>query len=214
MTRGVLLFAAAMMAVPAAANACSMMPGYKVPTNLELAAKADVIVLATIDGERSAEKPWEGVVLAKPTMLLKGQALPKRVELTGAGLSNSADAVVESDPNELRRPNPGALIGGCVRYTFRPGMQLVLFLTRNTDGSLVPFRSSFSRDAEDVPGPDALWVKAVREYATISVLPKNEWKDRLRERSVELRAAGDPASSAIARDMDIERAGNRLRSFD
>jgi hypothetical protein len=191
-----------------------MAPGYKVPTNLELAAKADVIVLAIVDGEQVAAEPWDRVVLATPTLLLKGTMLPRRVEVRGAGLSDSPSEVVNSDPDELRRPNPGALIGGCVRYTFRRGMQLVLFLTRQEDGLLVPFRSSFSRDAEDVSGADALWVKAVREYAAISAFPRAQWAERLRDRGAELRAIGDASSLAIGRDMDVERSGRRLPPVD
>lgn len=194
-----------------------MAPDYEVPTNLELAAKADTIALATVIGERPGKEPWDSAVLTKPSLLLKGRDLPQSVELPGAYLASDAQSrrlTVPSNPRELRAPNPGALIGGCVRYIFAPGMRLVLFLERDEAGRLVPIRSSFSRDAEDVGGPDALWVKAVREYTAISAAPKREWRDRLRGRSAELRAAGDADSLAIAADMDVELSGKRLPNFD
>lgn len=204
-------------ALPSTAHACSMAPGYKVPTNLELAAEAHTIVLATITGERRAKEIWDGVVLLKPTLLLKGATLPASVELHGALLATDEQTrqmVVASDPRELRAPNPGAMIGGCVRYIFAPGMQLVLFLKPDATGSLVPFRSAFSRDAEDVSGPDAPWVKAVREYAAASVLPRGEWKRRLSQRAAELRASSDADAQAIAADLDVERTGKRRPAYD
>lgn len=203
--------------LPSPAHACSMVAGYKVPTNLELAAQADTVVLATITGERPGKESWDGVVLTKPTLLLKGAVLPNSVELPGAYLAHdarSARMVAPSNPHELREPNPGALIGGCVRYIFAPKMHLVLFLKRNESGRLVPFRSSFSRDAEDVSGPDALWVKAVREYATISAAPKQVWRGRLRQRIAQLRRAGDADSLAIAADMETELSAKRLPNYD
>lgn len=204
-------------ASPTIAHACSMAPGYEVPTNLELAAQADTIVLATITGERPGKEPWEGAVLTEPTLLLKGSVLPKSVELSGAYLATGADMdrlVAPSPPRELREPNPGAMIGGCVRYVFAPRTQLVLFLKRDEGGRLTPFRSSFSRDAEDVSGPNALWVKAVREYAAVSAAPPREWRSRLRDRIAALRAAGDDDGLAIAADMEVELAGKRLPAFD
>ena len=193
-----------------------MAPGYRVPTNLELAAKAETIVLATVTGERRAEEQFDGAVLTQPTALLKGTVLPKQVELRGAYLAEDERTygLAPSEPRELRAPNPGAMIGGCVRYVFAPGTQLVLFLVRDDKGALVPFRSSFSRDAEDVAGPDALWVKAVREYAFVGSSSKREWRDLLRVRIAWLRTAGDPDSLAIAADMEIELRGKRLPNVD
>ena len=210
------LFAAGAVG-PTAAGACSMAAGYRVPTNLELAARAETIVVATITGERKGKEPWDGAVLTRPVTLLKGPKLPEKVELGGAYLAadeRSRRMVAPSDPRELRAPNPGAMIGGCVRYIFAPGMRLVLFLERGKGGRLVPIRSSFSRDAEDVSGQDALWVKAVREYAGIGAAPRAEWPARLRARAAALRAAGDADSMAIAADMVVELSGERRAPYD
>jgi hypothetical protein len=192
------------------ASACSVVPGYKVPTSLELATAAETIVLATVERERKGENPWSGAVLARPTLLLKGQALPPTVEIMGSALDDAKRRATSSDPRALRAPNPDALMGACVRFTFTRGMQLVLFLKRDKEGRLVPYRSPFARDAEDVAGPDSLWVKAVREYAAISEAPEAERNARLKKRIAELRArAGDPDAAALAADMEIELSGGR-----
>lgn len=217
------------------ALACSLVPGHKVPTNMELATTADVIVVATVEDAREGAHFRDNMVLARPTLLVKGDVLPAMVELPGAILGptdeppETSDPAVlrawrdehggwparRSDPRELRQPNPDALTGGCVRYVFTKGMKLVVFLKRDETGKLVPYRSPFSRDAEDVPSEDALWVRAVREYAAIGALPKDERKAALRARSEALAAmAGDPDAQAIARDMQIELKGKRLPPFD
>jgi hypothetical protein len=210
-----LMLTVAGLASAAPAAACSVMRGYKVPTNLDLAIAGETIVLATVEGERKGKESWSGAVLAKPTLLIKGNALPDMVELEGVRLESNGQRAQHSDPRELRRPNPDTQIGGCVRYTFARGMQLVLFLKRGEDGKLTPYRSAFSRDAEDVVGPHALWVRAVREYAAISALPESGRKARLEARIAELRATqDDPDAAAIADDLQIELSGERLQPYD
>ncbi|HWK37040.1 hypothetical protein [Sphingomonas sp.] len=198
------------------AVACSMMPGYKVPTNLELAVAADTIVVATVEDSRPGDSDWSGSVIARPTLLIKGPALPDSVEIRRAGLDDAMRRkATVSAPRELRAPNPDAMMGGCVRYFFTRGMKLVLFLKRDPTGALEPYRSAFSRDAEDVSSDDALWVKAVREYAAISVVPKEDRKRRLRQRIEELRVrTGDIDAIAIASDMNIELSGKRRPPYD
>ena len=204
-----------LVAMPSIALACSMAPGYKVPTNLELAAAADTIVIARVISSKAGADRWESSVIATPEALLKGVSLPATVEIAGAHLGNSDWTPTRSNPRELRKANPDALIGGCVRYIFDRDMKLVLFLKRNKSGELVPYRSSFSRDAEDVTDENALWVKTVREYAKISAFPKKEWKARLRSRITELRSnENDFDAMAIANDMEIETKGKRLLPYD
>lgn len=193
-----------------------MMPGYKVPTNLELVAEADTIVLGTITGEREAAMPHHGTVIVRPDLLIKGGALPAQVEIRGAYLQKGTFGyAVASLPRELRKPNPGALIGGCVRYVFTPDSQLLLFLKRDRDGELVPIRHAFSRDAEDVRGHDALWVKAVREYAAIGAFTEAQREQAMRSRVVALRARPEDAdAAAIADDLEVELAGRRQPNHD
>jgi hypothetical protein len=208
-----LLIASGSVLAISPAYACSMISGYKVPTNLELASKGEVIVIATVIGEKkTGGSDWDNDVIVRPDALLKGNVIPETITISGASLDSSART---SAPRELREPNPDALIGGCVRYVFSKGMQLVLFLTPEKNGELVPFRSAFSRDSEDVTGPDALWAKAVREYGKISIFPKSEWKMHLKQRAAELRTEkNDPDALAIAADMDIECGGKRLAPYD
>ena len=215
MTRWAFLLAAVLMPIGQSAHACSMVPGYKVPTSLELAAAAETIVVAKVVGERQGEKSYNGTVLLRPVALLKGSALPPSVDITGASLSRDPRMVIASNARELRRANPGALIGGCVRYTFLPDATLLLFLKRDEAGNLVPYRSSFSRDAEDVVNEDSLWSKVVREYAAISTLPRKEWKAELKRRIALWEAkVGDPDATAIATDLKIELSGKRLPPYD
>lgn len=199
----------------APAIACSMASGYRVPTNLELAVAADIIVVATVESARPGSGAWDGSVIARPTLLIKGDALPEAVDIQGAVLDDDLGRrATRSDPRELRAPNPDAMMGGCVRYFFTRGMKLVLFLKRDEKGILRPYRSSFSRDAEDVSADDALWVKTVREYAALSNVGRGDRKARLKLRIAELRAKGDADSIAIADDMAVELSGKRRPSFD
>ena len=64
-------------------------------------------------------------------------------------------------------------------------------------------------------GEDALWVKAVKEYAAISLLPAELRKAQLRKRIVALQAeTDDPDSLAIAADMQVELEGSRRPAYD
>lgn len=211
--RALALAAAAFaVAIPGQATACSVRGGYKVPTALQLVEAADTIVVATIEGERRGKGTFDGAVIARPTTLLKGSVLPGPIAIEGAGIVDRLDILVtRSDPHELRQPNPDALGGGCVRYAFRRDMRLVLFLKRDSGGRLVPVRSPFSRDAEDVSGDDARWVRAVREYVAIEKGPLDTQGQRLADRAAVLRRRGDADSVAIADDLLIERAAPRRR---
>lgn len=213
--RGVLLVALGIMsfAAPPAA-ACSMMAGYKVPTNLELAIKGETILIGEVTGERPGADEWSHAVLVRPLTLLKGDRLPDQVEMAGSSVAPADVAVTPSDPRELRAPNPDAMSGYCVRYHFAKGTKLLLFLARDERGQLVPFRSAFSRDSEDVSGEDALWVKAIREYAAISLLPSAERRPMIRSRIAALQAAGDADSLAIAKDLAVELSGKRRPAYD
>jgi hypothetical protein len=198
---------------PTRAAACSVVAGYKVPTALQLVEAADTIVIATVERERRGAGAFDGTVLARPTTLLKGKAMPAEVAIVGVRiLDDPAILVTRSDPRELRRPNPDALGGGCVRYLFRSGMRLVLFLAPDGKGGLAPYRSPFSRDAEDVVGDDAPWVRAVREYIAVAGAPIDEQRMRLAARSAALREADDSDSRAIADDLMIERDALNARA--
>jgi hypothetical protein len=217
--------AVAALALPiitaAPAAACSVVGSYRVPTNLELVARADTIVLATV--ERDDPTPANGQdlppsmrmgLIVRPTILLKGPALPGELRLR-AYISDDPRNVVASDPRDLLNPNPGALTGGCTRYVFRQGMQLVLFLERDGQGQLQMAGYPFARAAEDVPSPDAPWVQAVRLYVEIAGLPESQRRAALTARRDALRArTDDPDAALLAEDIDRQLHGRRIPPYD
>ncbi len=203
-----LTLAAAFAAIAVPAAACSVVPGYRIPTTLELAEKAPVIVLARVEGGVSAgPRAKEQPLTLSPVLLLKGAKLPKTVEMRGWLEARGAKAT-RSDPAALAEANPDAFTGGCNRYVFAKGMTLLLFLSPE-GGKLQPLGYPFARVLEDVPSFDARWVKAVREYIAIAALPQGIRKTRLAARRDILRAKPDADSKAIAADMDRELDAKR-----
>lgn len=206
--------AAATILAAAPAEACSVIPGYRAPSGLELAERADTILVGTVEGgakTRDGGLPGSAGVRVRPTLLLKGPALPARVVIDGYLEGPRTGAPARSDPRELRRANPDSFSGACVRYLFARGMKLVLFFDRE-DGKLRFARRPFARVAEDVRSDKALWVKAVRLYAEVAALPEAEREAGLIARRDALRARrGDKDAMLLADDIDVElerRRGN------
>ena len=197
------------------AIACSVVPSYRVPTSLELAERADLILLGTAESEALAGAGSDmGQVIVRPTELLKGESLPAKLRIRGF-LSDSPRLVVASNPRDLFNPNPGALIGGCTRYIFQRGMLLLLFLERDDEGRLRLATYPFARSAEDVPSPEAPWAKAVRLYVEIAALPEAERRAALTARRDALRAlAGDPDAALLAEDIDRQIRRRRIPPYD
>jgi hypothetical protein len=209
--RAFCLALAATLLTAAPAFACSVRSSYRIPTSLELAERADTIFVGTVIGERKDADGSRGVVLVRPTLLLKGSALPQQVEL-GGWLAQPGEMMARSDPRELRRANPDAQRGGCTRYVFARDMKLLLFFERHA-GKLVFAGYPFARVSEDVPSDDSLWVKAVRTYVPIAALPESERKAALIARRDALRArTEDVDAAAIADDIDRELAAERAPS--
>ncbi len=211
-----LLALALAAALPAArpAIACSVVSSYRVPTNFELVESAEAIVLGTVERQEGEGSPFDTEVVVRPTLLLKGAALPAEVRLRGYLAKGGGNFATRSGPSELRRVNPDALTGGCNRYVFDRGMQLVLFLQRDGKGVLRPSLPPFSRAAEDVPGPDSLWVKAVRHYVEIAALPADRRRAAMIARRNALRRSGDPDALLLADDIDRNLRKKRLPNFD
>lgn len=184
------------------AAACSMNSGYRPPTNFELAAEADTIVLGTVKRMEEEEGLFSrGTIVVQPTLLLKGEVLPAEIRMNGGGLRRG-HSVVRSDPLELFKPNPHALSGTCGRWVFEPGMQLVLFLQRDSKGGLQPSNPPDSRAAEDVPGPDAPWVKTIRLYARVSALPAERRRAALVAQRDALLSSGEADAALLAAEID------------
>lgn len=206
------LIALALACSSAPAAACSMIPSYRVPTNLELAERADTIILGVIEREIPGQQAWDSQLVVRPTILLKGAALPGEIRIRGH-LSGQYMRAVASDPRDLYNPNPNALAGACVRSLFDRGMLVLLFLERKGE-ALELANYSFARTAEDVPSRDALWVKAVRIYVEMAALPKKQRKAALIAKRDVLRASSEPDDKLLADDLDRQIKKKRIPPYD
>ena len=193
--QGLTAVAAALAAIPAAA--CSVAAGYRAPSNFELAAEADAIVLGQVVGGVDPGIT-EGEIAVHPLTaikgLLPGQDFPLRGMMLGGG--------DPSDPLELAAPHPDALAGACIRRTFRQGATVLFFLDRR-GGEWVPAGGPFSRWAEDAPDDNAPWIQLARFYARIASLDEGQRTALLEaERDALLARAGEPAAQAMAADLE------------
>ena len=203
------LLALALAAAPAAALACTPAPGYRVPTNLELAAEADAIVLGQVVG--AVEEGPEGVpqITVRPLAaykgLLPGQDFPLHMMALATG--PLAEYAAPSEPLELEKPHPAAQAGACIRTVFAPGATVLFFLDRR-EGTWAPAGGPFSRWAEDVAGEDAPWAQLARFYARVAPLPEEERKALLEaERDALLARTDEQVAQAMGGDIDRQLAG-------
>lgn len=208
------IIASVLAAAPA--SACSLAPDYKGPeTNFELVQQSDTIFLGTLVKSLGNDE-FGRKILVKPTALLKGQSLPKAAQIEGYlsdrtikdGGKQFRVRASSSESFDLWRPHPEVWIGGCSRYSFNQGMQLVLFFKKNGK-KLEWFDPPFTRSSEDVSGSDALWVKAVKTYARIGQLPPADQKAALRKEMLSLRKDnfGDRNRTLLADDIERQLAG-------
>ena len=168
--RNLFLFAAAAFSVvsfPAAA--CSVVPGYRVPTNMELVVDADLILLATVsDDEIAPDRTTEQQIAVEPLAAIKGD-LPTAPLAMPGWIAADAGAVL-SNPYELKDAHPQSLAGACNRTGFPRGSRVLFFLKWQGDH----WRAAggpFSRWAEDVLTDEAPWLQIVRLYAEAAALP-------------------------------------------
>jgi hypothetical protein len=201
-----LLAAAALLAAPLPALACSVAPGYHIPTNFELVEDADLILLGTVtDRDFAPDSTDEQMIAVEPVAALKG-ATPGAPIALPAMIATDADVQL-SNPYELRDAHPQSLAGACVRYLFPRGSRVLFFLDRH-DGAWQPAGGPFSRWAEDVLTDDAPWLQAVRFYVEVAGLPEEDRAAALATRRDELGALGDdPVAQLIAADIDRQLAG-------
>jgi hypothetical protein len=197
-------------------SACSLDPDYKGPgTNYELVQQADTIFIGTLVKSIGKDE-FDRQILVKPTILLKGQSLAKTVEIRGFlsdrtimdGDRQFCVRASSSEPFDLWRPHPDVWLGGCSRSTFNQGMQVVLFFKKDGE-KLEWFDPPFTRSGEDVSGPDALWVKAVKTYARIDRLPTKDQKYALQSEMLKLRKDdfGDRYRTLLADDIERQLVG-------
>lgn len=202
------LAALALAAAPLPAIACSPAPGYAVPTNMELVAKADMILLATVTGGTAMDDidgPDAMRIDIAPVVALKGDMAAAPTTLPIA-LAPDRFAI-PSNPYDLEDAHPLAQIGGCIRYMVPKGSRLLFFLDRR-EGQWVPAGGPFSRWAEDVLTDDAPWLQAVRFYVDVAELPESERTAALEARRAEWAAKDDdPVARLLAADVARQLAG-------
>lgn len=203
-----LLASLALLMTPVAATACSPAPGYRVPTNMELASAADLILLATVTGGtpmESLSNPDAMRLDIRPIAALKGDLATAPTSLPLALATGQAGLL--SNPYDLDSAHPIAYTGGCIRYMAPKGSRLLFFLKRDR-GRWAPAGGPFSRWAEDVLTDDAPWLAATRFYLAIEAMPEAKRKDALAARRDELLAkTDDPVAQLLAADIDRQLAG-------
>lgn len=145
------------------ASACSTVSGYVRPTNFELVQLADAIVVARALPNGSENEDFS--IRFKVRQVLKGE-VPE--EITGFG---GLGLVGRSNPASLSETHPQAYQGPCVRSTFQPGHDYVIFLERGNQGDLRMALYPFARVNEDFTGDNSLWVRTIRRYLEIQAEP-------------------------------------------
>jgi len=208
LTRALALAAAPLLlaAAPGAAHACSVVADYRVPTNLELAAEANAIVIGEVAGAAEAlAEPGEALSAAievRPLAMLKGLTPGGALLLPGMALAPADAAAPEPGEPDFAQPHPEALAGACIRRTFQRDATVLFFLDRR-EGDWVPAGGPFTRWAEDVANEDAPWVQLARFYARVAPLDETQRTALLEaERDALLARADDPAAQAMAADLD------------
>lgn len=202
-----------LVAFPTASIACSV-GSYQVPTALELAERADAIVLARVDREiPNTEDERNGQLSLLPETLIAGEILPAEIRI-GGSFGSDRHQPTKSDPNELAKANPDAFDGACNRYMFDGGMLLLLFLEKDPAGAFQVINSAFARTLEDVPNADSLWVRAVRYYAGVAKLPANARRGAMKAERDRLRSTRKPDDTILAADIDRQLRKKRTQNFD
>ncbi|MGV1682209.1 hypothetical protein [Sphingopyxis sp. NJF-3] len=206
--RTLLPFAALVLAAaPLPAAACSPVAGYRPPTNFELTAAADLILLAAVEDGATQPGSEDAMTLrVRPLAAIKGTMPTGPITLPQAMIATGAMAGL-SNPYDLAEPHPQSLAGACNRYAFPRGSH-VLFFLKQRDGQWVPAGGPFSRWAEDVLTDDAPWLQATRLYAEVAALPVAEQAPALtRLRDAYRARADDPLAQTVADDIDRQIAG-------
>lgn len=197
-----LLALAALGATPA--YACSVVPGYRVPSNYELIEKADLVVLARIASGPAAEALRDGdwgkpQIRLEPIRAIKG-VLPAE-PLAVSGYVSVDDRPTPRFPTPLHIAHPSTFMGACIRQQYAVGALVVAVFKR--DGKQLHQEGSpFARSVEDVEGINGTWVRAADSYARIVALPTEKRHAALEAEAERLLALNDDnAAPAIAADM-------------
>jgi len=199
------LFAAALALAlaPAAAEACTPAPEYRVPSNLELVGAAETIVLAKVVGGTAPSNDPEAMsITIRPLEAIKGDMPQGDITLRGPGLATIGGFQL-SNPYEFREAHPDAYAGACNRYLFPLGTTALFFLRTDHEGMWAAATGgAFTRWAEDVPDAQAPWVQLVRLYAVAASLPEADRGPFLEdEREALMARTGEPLAQLMADDI-------------
>lgn len=229
LARALALIAAPVLAgAPAAALACSVVEGYRVPTNLELAAEANAIVLGQVVGATEAatapDEALSAAIEVRPLAALKGLLPGGALVIPGMALAPgpSSASGAAGAPLDFAQPHPDALAGACIRRTFPAGATVLFFLKRE-NGGWAPAGGPFSRWAEDVSGPEAApaspWVQLATLYAHAAQLPASERAALLADQlgalqaRIDADAVDEDATLAMATDLERTMAAPEFPHF-
>lgn len=187
------------VALIAAADACTTVFGYRLPTNYELVKQADAIVLAEVtllkvEGTRNGIS--YGTFTFKVIERIKGKF--DRESVTAEG---DTDLRPWGDPHDFsyRKPDHGP----CNATDYEQGSKYVLFLEK-WEGRWLVLGPPFTRINVLVDGPDAPWTQAVRQYARVAALGDYE-QEKAALRELHTRAERDEPDCPRALAADIDR---------
>ena len=164
----------AVCGVSGGAYACRMTNDYDEPTNFDLVHLADAIVVATPQSQKEVgDHDYE--VTFSIDKVIKGDIGPVYVSKKGrdwitGNLEDSGDYVSFSDPDDLQYTYPGSA-ASCIRGSFVQGRQVVLFLSKASDGDYYRNTYAFARVAEDYFGEESLWMTTIRYYLEVQKEP-------------------------------------------
>lgn len=201
LTAATLMLGAA--AVPA--EACSVKRTYIKPTNFELVATTDTIVVAEADRALPSSADADIAFIVEES--IKGTLEPGDTVRT-SGSTDPRYFQGRSSPDDFSRARPGAYAGACIAGDYRLGQHYVLFLWRN-EGQWSTWGPPFSRVNEEIDydhdGRPHPWLIAVREYARIAELSSYDQQSRALRRLREHATSGD-APAALIGDIDTHFA--------
>lgn len=200
----------------APASACSVVPEYRVPTNLQLAMDAELILLGRVVGEvTNDEDVFDRSITVQPLEAIKGTMPDAPLSLEGMALTEGEleRYTAYSNPYQLEAAHPTSYIGGCIRYLFPRGTTALFFLKRQ-DGNWVAAGGPFSRWAEDVLAEDAPWLALTRLYTRAAPAPEGERTALLEAERTRRAAMDDTISQLMAQDIARQLAGPNDRWND
>lgn len=203
-----ILLASAALLASAPALACSPAPGYRVPTNLELAGAADAIVIGRVIGEVAPAEGANGsaglpAITVHPLVALKGLLPGQDFPLHQMGVGT----IEPSAPLEFKDAHTESMAGACIRRTFARGATVLFFLDRER-GEWAPAGGVASRWAEDVLDETSPWAELVAFYVRVAALPISQQVAVLEaERDALAIRTDDPVSQAMSADIARQLAG-------